>query len=634
MDLISCRNLLIYLGSAFQSMVVPMFHFALAPKGYLFLGTSETVNQHGELFAPIDKKHRIFQRRDATAAALRLPQFSPAGRAPRQETGRQAWHRAGPTCAATSRAHVLDRFAPAHVVVNREGEVLHYSARTGKYLEPASGLPSRDLLSMTRRDLRIELRAALRDAQEMRRGTTRSGVQVVLDDRVQLVDITVEPLPGHDGDPLFLVVFRDAAPPAQADGRSRGGPSGDGVERLELELHETRDRLQATIEEYETAVEELKSANEELQSTNEELQSSNEEHETAREELQSVNEELHTVNAELNAKVDELDRAHADLRNVFDATRVATIFLDRDLIIRTFTPSARDVQPDLDRPRPPADRHLSHLDSTGDLRAATASCARERRGRRAAGPPRRRDHVPDAPASLPRRSGRYRGRAGDVHRRQHRGPGRGASAHAGRGAQPSRPQHADVVGAVATQTLARSGAPAGFINDLVGQIHAMDRSYALVSRAKSGEVNLRDLLMEELSSAQGRSKSTAHVTVDGIPVDLKPQAALALSLVIHELASNAHKHGALSSPKGGLNVRWALGNPHGKLILTWEEKAGKKIKRPAANGFGLELVDRELKSALGGTAEFKYGAQGLTVKILLPGEPRRWTALAGPADKS
>jgi two-component sensor histidine kinase len=160
----------------------------------------------------------------------------------------------------------------------------------------------------------------------------------------------------------------------------------------------------------------------------------------------------------------------------------------------------------------------------------------------------------------------------------------------------------------------------------------MDRSYALVSRAKWGEVSLRDIVTEELSGAQ--SKSAARVTIDGIAVGFEPQAALALSLVMHELASNAQKHGALSTPKGRLNIQWALSNPHGKLLLTWDEKAGKKVKHPTSKGFGLELVERELKSALGAAADFTYGPQGLSVKISIPTEPRRWSVLTELSAKS
>ncbi len=294
---------------------------------------------------------------------------------------------------------MIERFAPAHVVVNRDGDILHYSARTGKYLEPAVGLPNRQLIAMARRGLRLDLRGALREAIENRRTATRRGLSVEIDERVQMVDLAIEPLGDNDADPLFLVMFSDVgAPRLPSEAEVRQNNSSDkSIERLEHELRDTRERLQSTIEEYETAVEELKSSNEELQSMNEELQSTNEELETSKEELQStneeletskeelqstneeletskeklqsVNEELQTVNSELNAKVEEVDRAHSDLRNVFDATPVATIFLDQNLIIRSFTPAVTSIFNLIssDRGRPLTDI-VSHLAEAGDLR--------------------------------------------------------------------------------------------------------------------------------------------------------------------------------------------------------------------------------------------------------------------------
>src|SRR5262249_22541476 len=173
----------------------------------------------------------------------------------------------------------------------------------------------------------------------------RDHVEVELDDRKQFINLCIEPF-GSPEDPLFLVLFSDAGPPSPQPGPAElRKPVADVeyYERVEQELRDTRERLQSTIEEYETAVEELKSSNEELQPINEELQSTNEELETSKEELQSVNEELHTVNAELNSKVDEVDRAHTDLRNVFDSTQIATVFLDKELRIRSYTPAVTAI---------------------------------------------------------------------------------------------------------------------------------------------------------------------------------------------------------------------------------------------------------------------------------------------------
>src|SRR5262245_11333234 len=282
-DLISCRNLLIYLGAEFQSRVIPVFHFALKPGGYLFLGTSENISQYPDLFQRIDKKQRLFQRRDHVATPLQFPMFVPGSHltVPGAELKRDA--ASSPTnLRRVAEAKVLEGFAPAHVVVNRDGDIVHYSARTGKYLEAAAGMPNRQLVASARRGLRLELRNAFQEALETRRTVVRDDVTVDLDDRQQSVKLTVEPLGNHDTDPLFLVLFADAGPPHKPHEAAHRAPGEVDVGQLERELRDTRERLQATVEEYETALEELKAANEEMVSVNEELQSTNEELETSK----------------------------------------------------------------------------------------------------------------------------------------------------------------------------------------------------------------------------------------------------------------------------------------------------------------------------------------------------------------
>jgi two-component system CheB/CheR fusion protein len=374
-DLISCRNLLIYLDANAQARVIPTFHYALRPGGFLLLGSSENVTQFPELFQPVHKKHRIFQRRDQVAAAADIPLLLSGIGARHAHAPAQA-REAVPnalTLLRSVQAHILERFAPAHVLVNRDGDVIHYSAGTGKYLEPAPGLPTRQLLAQARRGLRSALHAALREAVEKRHGVRRDNVVVETEDGRRAVDLAVEPFDRGEADGLFLVVFSDRpAPPQGAAVARQAGLDRDAtVEQLETELRDTRERLQSTIEEYEASVEELRSANEEMQSINEELQSTNEELVTSKEELQSVNEELHTVNAELRAKIEELDRANSDLRNLFESTRVATVFLDPNLAVRSFTPAIGEIfnliSSDHGRP-------LTHLTSFLDYDSLEADC--------------------------------------------------------------------------------------------------------------------------------------------------------------------------------------------------------------------------------------------------------------------
>jgi two-component system CheB/CheR fusion protein len=229
--------------------------------------------------------------------------------------------------------------APPHMVVNEEGDIVHFSSGVGKCLEASPGAPTRQFLTMARQGLRLDLRSALLEAIETRRTVRRENLKVeTADGGVDLISLVVEPLPDStSGRRLFLVLFdeRGRATSGEAVAAEADELSGSAAQ-LEGELRDSRERLQTSIEEYETTLEELKSANEELVSLNEEMQSSNEE-------LASSKEELQTVNHELYSKVEELDRANCDLRNVFSSTRIATVFLDRNLVIRSFTPSASEL---------------------------------------------------------------------------------------------------------------------------------------------------------------------------------------------------------------------------------------------------------------------------------------------------
>jgi two-component system CheB/CheR fusion protein len=620
-DLISCRNLLIYLGPEFQSRVIPIFHFALKPGGYLFLGTSENISQYGDLFQRVDKKQRLFQRRDHAASPLQFPLFAPGAR---PTFGSSEPRRDLISSAATLRraveAKVLESFAPAHVVVNREGDVILYSSRTGKYLEAAAGMPNRQLLASARRGLRLELRSALQEALETRRSAARENLSVEIDDRYQSVRLTVEPLGNHDTDPLFLVLFTDVGQPySLAEGNVRRVVGDDTqVEQLERELRDTRERLQATVEEYETALEELKAANEEMVSVNEELQSTNEELETSKEELQSVNEELHTVNAELNSKIDELDRANADLRNLFESTRIATIFLDGDLVIRSFTPAATAIFNliSTDRGRPLTDivSHLEDGDLKRDIRTVLERGeAIERQVRRSDG------NTHYLMCILP-----YRGSGNaiegvvvtffDITRM--------VRSEAQQRTLVEELNHRvrnmlTVVSAIASQTLAKSCFPDDFARAFQGRIQSLAKSYGLLSREQWADVNVEDIVLTELE--QYRDESKDRIVLDGPQIALKPTAAVALGLIIHELTTNATKYGALSKPEGQVAVTWTVErNPRRALLLDWRESGAGTIAKPKRKGFGTELIERETKGALGGKLELDYARGGLQARITIP----------------
>jgi two-component system CheB/CheR fusion protein len=347
LDFISCRNLLIYLTPELQNRLIPLFHYALNESGYLLLGTSENLTRHTRLFSTVDKPHRIFRRR--AQIERRLPEFP--------LTAPEGLQRKVPAAARTSierpplqslaERQLLERYSPAYVIINAEGDLLHGSARTGKYLELAAGAPKIDIFSMARQGLRPDLRAGVHKAVSSGEVTVQRNVTVGTNGGRQTIDLVIHPLrTGGGHDMLYMVVFQDVgirstheAEPAASDEDLESAS----LRQIEMELRTTRERLQTMTEELESANEELKSGNEELSSMNEELQSANEELETSKEELQSINEELQTVNSELNARVEELSRANSDIANLLESTQIATVFLDRHLNVKSFTPAAKDV---------------------------------------------------------------------------------------------------------------------------------------------------------------------------------------------------------------------------------------------------------------------------------------------------
>ncbi|MCR6628600.1 MAG: PAS domain-containing protein [Magnetospirillum sp.] len=348
LDLISCRNLLIYLGGPLQDKLIPIFHYALRPGGFLFLGPSENISQHSRLFSPIDPANRIFSRRDTPSPHdFHFPLGGPVTFQPelRPLPRRGGEHEKEEQQRLAERL-ILDGYAPAFAVVSENGDIVQVSNRTGKYLELPGGTPNLNVVNMARPGLRNDIRVALRKAVRESRRVVQTNIEFGVNGGRQVIDLVVDPVSrtGH-----YMVVFQDigalrAEIGGDAQARAEPPESEDSrIHELETDLQLTKERLRTTIEELETSNEELKSSNEEMMSMNEELQSTNEELESSREELQSINEELETVNTELRHKVQELSRANSDLQNLFDSTQIATIFLGNDLRIKNFTPAAKKI---------------------------------------------------------------------------------------------------------------------------------------------------------------------------------------------------------------------------------------------------------------------------------------------------
>ena len=347
LDLVCCRNLLIYLDRAAQAHVLEMFRIALDGGGYLFMGTSESTDAVGNLFAAVDKKHRVFRANPGyppgrllplmgeTALSADYTAFVPAPlNAARRVTDAPA--------TAEMHQRAIEQFAPPSVLINAQHEVLHLSNGVGRFLERAGGEPSNNLLNNVRPDVRMELRTALFKASQFSRSVETRIVQSEEDGSPILLNITVRPLPPHAGHSgLILVVFDEVE-------GSMPAPTGDAGEpapmllvgQLEDEIRQLKLHLQDTVEHAETSTEELRASNEELQAINEELRSATEELETSKEELQSMNEELVTVNYELKVKVEERGNINDDLQNLISSSEIATVFVNRGMHVKRYTPQA------------------------------------------------------------------------------------------------------------------------------------------------------------------------------------------------------------------------------------------------------------------------------------------------------
>nr|WP_319563297.1 chemotaxis protein CheB [uncultured Rhodoferax sp.] len=365
LDLISCRNLMIYLGAELQKKLIALFHYALQPGGVLFLGTSETAGERGDLFTVLERKAKIYQRKEDFQGAQRaaLGRFLP----PLMERDLNQPEMVGKTALAPklslrelTEQTLLQQLSPTAALVNGNGDILYLHGRTGMYLEPAPGEAGiNNILKMAREGLRRDLTVALHKAASSRDTMAVTHVRVKTNGHHTLVNLSVCPVLGGPAaaleSPLYLVMLEpapDTASPSSATLLAPALPTradkwtpevSDQIAELNEELQAKEEYLHAANEELETTNEELKSSNEEMQSVNEELQSTNEELETSKEEMQSINEELSTVNTELQTKVHDLSRANNDMNNLLAGTGIGTVFVDHQLRILRFTPAASQI---------------------------------------------------------------------------------------------------------------------------------------------------------------------------------------------------------------------------------------------------------------------------------------------------
>ncbi|ETX29032.1 CheR family methyltransferase [Roseivivax isoporae] len=613
MDLLSCRNLLIYFARDLQDQVIPTFHYALKPGGFLFLGTSESISRKDDLFQPVDRQQRIFRSRATAGARPEVPRGFLGGST---GFGRMTF---GPSEPRPSRAtlqlrqrvelQVLDRHAPPHVVVDARGEVVYYSARVSRFLEIPRGAPSRRLLDMVPREMRSDLAGVLREAMETGLPAERRTAPAVDAGHPAEYLLTVEPmhLGGHD-ESVYLALFSPAPPAEESPARAEAQHH----DSQDDELREMRERLHSTIEEYETALEELKASNEELVSANEEAQSGNEELEASKEEMQTLNEELSATNAELTRRLEELDAAHDDMRNLYDATQIASVFLDADLVIRSYTPAAVTFfhlrENDVGRPLSDL-AHALDRDFRDDLRRVleTGEMLERRVGPHGA---ERRYHLVRL---MP-----YRARSGDV---------AGvivtlidmtslAAAEDNHRILIDELNHRvknmlSVVISVVNATLRNAKGTEDFEAAVISRLHGMARTYALLSEEQWQDVSLDALVRQECFA-----HDPARFRIEGPDVPLPARRSLPVGLVLHELATNAAKYGALKHSDGTVRIRWTVDG--GWVRLDWRECNGPPVREPEADGFGWQLIEGQIRHQLDGALDRLFHPDGLQVTMRFP----------------
>ena len=612
-DLVSCRNLLIYLGPEFQNRILPILHYALRPDGFLFVGVAEGITRQSGLFAPVSKAHRIFRKLRSDPGDGALPKLSSNSlRKPVTSFSMPGPQVSSNAMRAQIEARILQAHTPAYVLVDVQGDALFYSGRTGTYLEFSPGAPSRHLLGNARMELRLGLRRALRDAVATQERVVLPPVNLPQESGLRRVQISIEPF--DDGDRLlYLVVFNDHGPVPELI-TNPDDAAAQTIEHLERELGETRDQLQSTYEEFETAIEELRVANEELMSVNEELQSSNEELETSKEELQSLNEELQTVNHEMACNVEALDQSNADLRGLLESTGIATIFLDRQLLIRRFTHAATEIftliPSDCGRLITDLNHRLADLNLGERLRETQVQ---RRSVQRAVA---RKDGSKHYLMCLLPYKGTSEDSGGvvmtfvDVTAM--------AEAEVRQKTMIGELNHRvrnmlAVVDAIAMQTLGPV-VDDDILAPFLSRLHSMARTYKLLTQTSWSRMALRQLLHEELSVASG----SARFTLSGPEIWLNPREALGLGMVLHELTTNAVKYGTLSNETGRVEVTWACDPQDDEVDMIWIERGGPAVAPPTRRGFGTRLIERQLSYELGGTSDVDFAADGLAVKMHIP----------------
>ena len=632
-DLVSCRNVLIYLDREVQHEVCATFHFALRLSGYLFLGSSESADGPVGAFRPIDRESQIYQRA-SIPAEVRV--------APRSGAVTFGLERLPPRTSAPFRPQVeagvhheaLERLAPPSIIVDESYRVVHLSEHAGRYLQPSAGTLTNDVTELAREELRFDIRAALHRAFAHNEAGLSGAIGVRFDGSARRVYLQTRPLHSDPGASRSAIVFffegealgEASITPTKIEEQANG----EQVQQILQELQFSQSQLRASREEYEGANEELRAANEELQSVNEEYRSTAEELETSKEELQSINEELQTVNSELKTKLESVSRAHSDVQNLMAATDVGILFLDPQMRIKRFTPLISELfniaEGDEGRLITDFTHRLDYDDLAKDVRKVLrdlASTQREVHGKDGAWyltrfkPYRTIEDKIDgvvvtfvdigerrrAEDALRESESRMRIMVGELQHRTRNLIG--------------------VVMALADRTAIGAEGLNDFRSNFRDRLGALARVQGLLSRAApAGGVNFDELLASELSAQS--AKNGGVLTLDGPKgVALRPISVQALAMALYELTTNALKYGALGQRNGRLNIHWRAETENDApwIFIDWRERGVDTARVPAGtkgDGSGRRLIEDALPYQFGARTTFVIEPDGIHCTIALP----------------
>jgi len=632
-DLVSCRNVLIYLDREVQHEVCITFHFALHRAGYLFLGSSENADSPVGMFRALDREARTYQRTSVPAEVRVSPRsgalaFGLEPLPPRTATSFRAPMEAG------VHREALERLAPPSIIVDASCRVMHLSEHAGRYLQPSAGTLTNDVTELAREELRFDIRAALNRVFAHNEASLSGPIGVRFNGTARRVYLQTRPLQSESSaSPAAIVFFFEGEAlgefGADLDKIVEQAP-GAQIQQLLQELQFSQSQLRVSREEYEGANEELRAANEELQSVNEEYRSTAEELETSREELQSINEELQTVNSELKSKLESVSRAHSDVQNLMAATDVGILFLDTQLRINRFTPRVCDlfniVDGDEGRLITDFTHRLEYDDLAGDARKVLrdlASTERELHGKDGGWyltrikPYRTVEDKIDgivvtfvdigerrrAEDALRESESRMRIMVGELQHRTRNLIG--------------------VVMALADRTSVGAESLDDFRASFGDRLGALARVQGLLSRAApAGGVSFDELLASELSAQS--AKNGGVFTVDGPKrVALRPISVQALAMALYELTTNALKYGALGQRNGRLDIRWRVETENGApwIFIDWRERGVDTARVPAGSrgdGSGRRLIEDALPYQFGARTTFAIEPDGVHCTIALP----------------